>query len=106
MKFYQSKFEKCQSNSKETWQTINKIINKKDTKTLLDFMIIENEKVTDKSVIANKFNEYFNNIGHQMAGAIDVKSDCSFRDYLQTRCFTTFSFQCVSENYIKILLRI
>ena len=101
LKFYQSKFEKYKSNSKETWQTINEIINKKDTKTLPDFMIIENEKVTDKSVIANKFNDYFNNIGHQMAGAIDVKSDCSFKDYLQTRCFTTFSFECVSENYIK-----
>ena len=96
LKFYQSKFEKYKSKSKETWQTIDEVINKKDTKTLPDFMIIENQKVTDKSVIANKFNEYFNNIGHQMAGAIDVKSDCSFRDYLQSRCLTTFSFQSVS----------
>ena len=98
LKFYQSKFEKYKTKSKET---INEVINKKDTKTLPDFMIIENEKVTDKGVIANKFNEYFNNIGHQMAGAIDVKSDCSFRDYLQSRCLTTFSFQSVSKNYIK-----
>ena len=101
LKFYQSKFEKYKTKSKEIWQTINEVINKKDTKTLPVFMIIENEKVTDKSVIANKFNEYFNNIGHQMAGAIDVKSDCSFRDYLQSRCLTTFSFQSVSKNYIK-----
>ena len=35
-----------------------------------DFMLTENEKVTDKRVIANKFNEYFNNIGHRWQGRL------------------------------------
>ena len=55
LKFYESKFEKCKFNSKQTWKVINDVMNKKDKNTMPDYMIINDNHITDKTIIAEHF---------------------------------------------------
>ena len=58
--FYKSKFDKFKNDSKNTWVTINEIINKKESKIDQTYMIINGVKITENKEIANN---YFNRIG-------------------------------------------
>jgi hypothetical protein len=54
------------ANMKKLWIIIKDIINKKSANSPKKFKIGE-EVITDKKVISNKFNDYFINIGHDLA---------------------------------------
>ena len=57
--FYNNKFNQLKGDSKKTWSTINDIIKRSDFKQLLlDYLFINNEKVSDQDDIVNYFNIY------------------------------------------------
>ena len=65
---------------KKTWAVINKIRgkNKKEIKPLFK---IDNQRITDRRVIANKFNEYFVSIAETMnSTAYAASGDVSISD--------------------------
>ena len=62
--YYSSCFNKYKNDIKKTWQTISGIMNRKHTdSTYPKFFEINGVKIMDKIEIANKFNQYFTNIG-------------------------------------------
>ena len=64
----QSSFEKYRNNIKKTWSTIKEIIDKtSQRKQLPESFNIDVLTVTDKHVIANKFNDFFTSIGLKLA---------------------------------------
>ena len=56
MHFYNNKFNRSRSDSKKTWQTINEVLNKKKSKSLPDYINVDNQKITENGQIANYFN--------------------------------------------------
>ena len=46
--YYKTKFDHYKSNSKETWRTINEIINKSKGKSGPDYLLINGHKISDK----------------------------------------------------------
>jgi len=68
------KLYKC--NIKQTWKTIQQVLNSHDS-PFNDTFIINNNTTTDKSIIANKFNEYIVNVGPSLANKIPP-SDTSY----------------------------
>ena len=52
-------------NSKKTWQIINELRGKKRKQVKPPF-VIDNQKITDRRVIANAFNKYFNSIASKL----------------------------------------
>ena len=44
LNFYNTVFEKCKTNPKETWKTINGIIKRKESTKFPDFINVNNEK--------------------------------------------------------------
>ena len=68
-KYYEEQLIKYKHDSKPTWRTLNEILNKKlKTKELpKTFLTNSNETINDPKAIANKFNEYFTNIGPSLA---------------------------------------
>ena len=65
-------FENCKNDMQRTWSNINCLLNKKDKKcNSPDHMLIEGKVIHDSSIIANKFNNYFVNVGPMLAQSID-----------------------------------
>ena len=64
--FYQAKFEQCKSDSKQTWETIKEVLHRFDKYSLPEYILINGNKITDKTSVANYFNNYFSNIGNKL----------------------------------------
>ena len=62
---YSKKFDACKGDMKKTWSVINEIQgkSKKDIKPLFK---IDNQKITNRRVIANKFNQYYVSLASNM----------------------------------------
>jgi len=86
---------------KKTWSNINSIINRNGkNKKFPDEFIINGIPEKDKTVIANKFNSYFTNIGPELAAGIEIPRNKSFKDYLRQPIMDKFNFKVVSETDI------
>ena len=64
-KYYYSKFEKYESNRKKTWEVINELRGKAKNK-MNNVFSIDNERVVNRRVIADKFNTYFANLAKNL----------------------------------------
>ena len=82
--YYNTNFDKYKNNIKATWSTIKSLLNKVRVKSeFLEYFMIENKLVSDKSTISNKFNESYTNINLDLAKEINMASSESFRSYLK-----------------------
>ena len=70
---------------KETWSVINNLLGRgKKKTTLCDFVLKSNVKITDKKEIANTFNEFYINVGPNLAKSIDESNvKIKFDDYVK-----------------------
>ena len=57
-----------------------------------------NKKITSKKDIANKFNNYFTNIGHTIASSITIKSNKEYSHCLNKQVNSVFTFKNVDEE--------
>ena len=57
-------------NSKESWQTINELLNKKPKTTEVKELDINGQLITDDDEIADAFNQYFSTIGSTLSDKI------------------------------------
>ena len=70
-KYYADILEKNKSNLKQTWVILKSIINKnKSSRIQEDFELNDGSTTTEKSVISEKFNDFFINIGPSLARKI------------------------------------
>ena len=70
-RYYMLKIERFKSDSKQTWNILNKIIKRKQsTSKLPTNFFIDNTEVLDPNVIANHFCNFFTNIGSTLADKI------------------------------------
>lgn len=70
---YSNKFAEAKNNLALTWQVIKKLITPDQTKKQISQITVENKTITDSHTIANKFNDYFVNIGPQLAKKIPTE---------------------------------
>ena len=68
--YYKTKFKETTGNSKKTWELINEVINKSKEKPKIEYINVNNIKVTDPQILCNNFNTYFANIGKNLANDI------------------------------------
>lgn len=101
--YYAQQFETFKSNIKLTWQTIKCILHKNNNTPLVTSFKINNAETTDKSVIVNKFNEYFVNIGPSLANKFSDSTD-NFMTYLRGNYKDSFSlFPTSPEEIINVV---
>lgn len=68
--YYHSILEDNRQNTKKMWMILKDIINKRKSTTRPNHFVIGNETVSNEGTIANKFNDYFTNIGANLAKTI------------------------------------
>ena len=99
IQYYDKLFEQHKSDIKKTWQTISDIICKSNTKRkTLDKIIVDSKVITDKGEICDKFNDFFANIGPQLATQIKPISNKTYDTFLKKRLLMSFAFTLVAEN--------
>ena len=66
------------SNLSKSWKIVKDVINKNKQKTIPNTFIINNKENTDPSSISNHFNEFFANIGTNLAkNILDIDKDAT-----------------------------
>jgi len=84
--FYKNSFQDSQADSKKTWKIINNLLskNKSSADSNPDLFQHEDGPLTDAYDIANGFNNYFINVGPNLAGHIPQSND-DFQTFLGPR---------------------
>ena len=73
---------------------------RKDTVSSTEFKK-DNERITDKREIVNRFNEYFVNVGANLAKKITANTNLSFKSYLKGNYMDSMLLTPVCEQEIK-----
>ncbi len=103
--YYEKVFQKYQSDIKNTWKTINTILDRTKKKKTFPLIFKDNEKIiTNKIDIANRFNTFYADIGPQLAQKIVMPKGKSFKDYLTVKHNLAFKFENVDDEAIKKII--
>ena len=87
--YYGKLFEACKSNIKVTWKNLNNILGRTNTSTKFpEAFSADGNILTDGNDIANGFNNFFVNVGPNLANQIEV-TDVSVYDCMNKACTDT-----------------
>ena len=102
---YTHEFAKFKNDIRKTWDTLKDIMNKKKSKVAFPTYFLNNGKyVCGAKNIADKFNEYFTEIGPSLASENDVSNKSPFNTYLTSPCTSSFYFQyTIPSGILKII---
>ena len=90
------------------WFTINKMLHKQTKKTKFPHhFVIDGKQITDQKAISNAFNNYFVNIGSNLAANIKLPNSKSIKNCLRNPSSHKFNLACTNgENIPKIIDRL
>ena len=106
--YYEEQLIKHKHNAKMIWKTMNEILNKREKNKELPetfFDTNSSKQVKDPKAIANKFNEYFTNIGPNLAKKIKKNANTNFEKYLTGNYPNSMFLTPITENEIQSELR-
>ena len=103
--YFQKKFDKYKGDIKNTWQTITEILNRtRSPQNLPDAFLIDNEMTGDPSIIADKFNNLFANVGRRLSEQLTTPDNVNFKDYLRIPVVPNMSFSQILEEAVMEVL--
>ena len=84
--YYSKRFSQAQNDIKSTWNTINELLGKSKSSDALprSFLNENNDEVSDPKLIANNFNDFFVNVGPNLAKKFSWETD-DFYKFLKGR---------------------
>ena len=101
--YIRNKLHQALGNSKKTWSVIKESLNIPPKNSNINKIIVDDVPITDNILIANKFNEYFSNIGPLLSSSLPITTQ-NFEDYLPPPSERSFFMPPISEatmlNYI------
>ena len=102
--YYQSYFEKYKKTTSKIWEGIRSIVNINYKKKSFPNALSEGDKIIkDPQKIANSFNNFFTNIGPDIAKKIP-KSSKSYKNFLQKKTLKSFYFFPTNENEVSKII--
>ena len=102
-KHYHDLLNEYKSNIKKSWQVKKSIINKRKY-TPISNKFKDNDKIiSDGNIIANKFNNFFINVGKTLAKTIPGSNKMPL-DYITNGNINKFYFSPVTENEVRNIL--
>jgi len=102
--YYYTKFENVKNNIRQTWKAINHVIGRGQQTRLTDqYKRKSGTIITDPTIIANEFNDFFVNVGPTLASQIH-NSGKNYYEYLNVPCPNSmFSKPIVESEILKII---
>ena len=81
--YYAKKFKEFKNNSKKSWELINSVLNNKNNVSRsISTLSVDGENIDDSSRMANIFNDYFVNVGRNIALSIPCDPTLDHKNYL------------------------
>ena len=109
-KFYTGKFNEKSGDMKKTWEIINNIRGKIKRQIKPQF-VINNEKITNRRIIANEFNKYFVSLAttlneaYNVLGELTIHNLPSFADYLpRTNSSSIYLHDCTANEIENVIM--
>ena len=103
--YYQERFNLFATDIKKTWTTINEVLGREKAKDSLPKYFMSNGHIlSDSFEIAQGFNDFFSNIGPELASQIP-DSGKDFSEYLSEEIKENFVFAKITEEIIMTNLR-
>ena len=97
--YFSKKLSDCQRDLKESWKTINQVINKSSKTTSIPFLNVEGGSTKNNKKIASTMNGFFCTIGNRLSDKIPEKPNPLLsNDYDLGDAVGNFSFKVISEN--------
>ena len=93
--YYQKQFAKYKNNLKNTWGIIKQLLNHTRSNQNISDVI-----TTDPTIIANKFNTFFADIGLRLSETVTNTYNAHFTDYLLNPSMYNFTFELTTEETI------
>ena len=90
--YYGQYFENCKNNMKKTWKGINDLIRSNNKSTKVNYILQNNQSITEPKIMANAFNNFFANVGPTIDKEIP-KTPISPLSFLRNRVFNDFTFK-------------
>ena len=104
--YYNEQITNQRNNIKGTWKILNKVIRgSPSTDKIPEIFINNNSEISDKKEIANGFNNFFVNVGPNLAREIKNPSNISVEDYMeqQSNRNTMFLDPVSNEEIIEVV---
>ena len=101
--YYSSKISGQKLNPKKAWKSINNLLGRQNKPTVVNELNVGQNNLTNPEDIAEGFNEYFLNIGLDLASKID-SSNCNFETYVKNAKSEFAAFQPVTVSHVSRLL--
>ena len=104
--FHKAELQRNKNDIRKTWETITNILNKsKIHKDFPKMFTINGQIIKDRENISSHFNNFFTNIGPNLAQIIDTEGKPSYKSYLQKqKIHTTFQFTPITEETTRKLI--
>ena len=100
-KSYYNEFNKYKRDIKKTWDTTKSLLNKPKQNSVAPGQIkVNSQTIINEKEIASKFNNYFTNIGKNLADNIDTSNKHPFDHYLHSPSIYKFHFKQTNPNKI------
>ena len=97
--YYGREFKKYKNSTKRN--TINEIIKKCKHETYPDQFVINGDNITNKSVIAENFKNYFATIGSDLASSIENVENITTDHYLRGNFHSEFQFHQIDIKMVE-----
>ena len=100
--YYTNKISACQGNMKESWKTINEILNKRSKSSNIDCLKESGSETVHRKHISNAMNSFFCSIGKDLAEKIDpALNPLLAGDYETNKHKATFHFRTIAVQEIR-----
>ena len=100
---YSAKIIEAKDNIAKTWKIINKMTNKNSSKNAINKLKIGNIAITDPLTIAEKFNDFFVNIGLNLVKKIPHSSKSSNDFLIGDYCNSMFFAPTTTDEILDII---
>ena len=101
---YRERIEDSRGNSKKLWDVLKDTMGTSKKDTRIEYIEVNNKKIFDDVEIANNFNEYLANIGHNLTPLLPKIHSKNFQDYLPPPAEDTFFIRPVTERSLLEIL--
>ena len=101
--YYCTRITGQNSNPKEAWKSINQILGRQTKQMTVNELNIGENILSDPQEIADGFNDYFSNIGPNLASKIDVPN-CNFETYMKKAKSEFTAFQPTTVNNVQYFM--
>ena len=101
--YYSTKIADDKSNPKQAWKTINSLLGRQNKPSIVNELKLGENSLTNPRDIAEGFNDYFSNIGPNLASQINTQN-FNFETYVKNIESEFAAFQPVTVNHVNQLL--